>query len=123
MKIDALVDGPHDPADALMAKMEDPDGPAVYEIAEFVRKIGRQRATPNVIGQQLRILGLHPTGELTPLEALIVKSFVTTLCDLDEFDREEEARRLAAANVPPVPVPLPIEDTTFEPADVPYATW
>ncbi|MFC0809103.1 hypothetical protein ACFHWW_27295 [Ensifer sp. P24N7] len=82
-----------------------------------MREIGRDRATPAVCGQQLKILKLIDTPELSDVETLIVQTFVNVLAGIDAFEKAEVARLEAAAAKPQVRKPIPIEDTTMELVD------
>ncbi|HEU0071191.1 MAG TPA: hypothetical protein VFS04_07845 [Alphaproteobacteria bacterium] len=105
--------------DALDADMSDL---AYDDMAAFVRKIGK-RATPEVMGQQLKILGHRASAEISEPERMALSAFVTALVDLDAF-AAAEAARIAAETNPPAPAPaVPIDETTLEPVDDYFDTW
>ncbi|WP_377299640.1 hypothetical protein [Rhizobium sp. SGZ-381] len=91
-------------------------------MAACIRDIGT-RATPEVLGHQLKILGLRKSPELSRPEAIAVRAFAGVLMDLDAYVAEENAKADAAANVVEPVAPLPIEDTTMEPTTEPMETW
>lgn len=99
-----------------------PEAPFVT-MAELIRKIGA-RATPEVLVQQLIIKKHRPQGPMRRPEALAIRTFASVLMDLDAYAAElkAEAEKVTAAEAAP-PKPLPIEDTTMEPADGPLETW
>ena len=92
------------------------------DLALFIRKIGH-RATPQVLGQQLRILKYRESPNLSKSETIAVSAFAHVLMEFDEFARSEAEKIAAAANMPPQPAPLPVEETTMEPVDDPFDTW
>lgn len=92
-------------------------------IASYVRSIGRERATPAVIGQQLKILGFLKDGALSEAETLIVTTFVNVLTGIDAFDAAQAAREAAAASERAERRPVPIDETTMELVDGPLDTW
>ena len=94
--------------------LDQPD-PLAPDIVAFIRKLGRERVSADVVIEQFKILGRRGAGEIEPLERLMMKTFVTMLLDLDDFHREEAARR--ASTPPPAPFKVPIEDTTLELVD------
>lgn len=96
---------------------------ATNAIAELVRKIGRDRATPAVVGQQLKILHLIDDAELSAAEPLVVKVFIDTLAAIDAFDQAEAKRLEQLAAKPVEHPPMPIDETTLEPVDGPMETW
>ena len=96
---------------------------AANDLAAFARRIGRERATPAVAAQQLKIDGYFDQADLHPTEELIVSTFLRTLFDLDDFDQAEEARAKTAAEKPQERPPVPIEDTTMEPVADPMETF
>ncbi|MBY2992481.1 hypothetical protein HF272_13685 [Rhizobium leguminosarum] len=89
---------------------------ATNEMAAFVRNVGRDRAQPHVVRQHLMLQKHLEPGQLTPAERLLIGTFVTTLCDLDDYERAFEAAREAAKPKPEAP-PLPIEETTYRAVD------
>lgn len=111
----------------LGATRDDTQKPLMSTIAErkighFVRKIGK-RATAEVIGQQLKILGYTASAEIPPTERVALGVFAQVLLDLDAF-AAAEAARIAAEENPPAPAPaVPIDETTLEPVDDYFATW
>lgn len=90
---------------------------ATNAIAALVRSIGKDRATPAVCGQQLKILGLLDDPELSDVEALIVQTFVNVLAGIDAYEAREVARLETARAEPEARKPIPIEDTTMELVD------
>ncbi|RVK75441.1 hypothetical protein CN154_15165 [Sinorhizobium meliloti] len=82
-----------------------------------MRKIGKQRATPAVCAQQLKILKLIDDPELSDVETLIVGTFIDVLAGIEAFERAEVARLAAAAGVPEERKPIPIDETTMELVD------
>lgn len=96
---------------------------AVFDdMAVFVRQIG-ERATPDVLAQQLVIKKHRASAEISEPERIGFTAFAGVLLALDRFVAGEFARisRLhAAAETRP---PVPIEDTTMELVDAPMATW
>lgn len=96
---------------------------ATNALAELVRKIGKERATPAVCGQQLKILGLLDHPELSEAEALIVETFINIVAGIDAYDKAAAERRAAADRQPEERKPIPIEDTTMETVDDAMATW
>ncbi len=105
--------------DALDADMSDL---AYDDMAAFVRKIGK-RATPEVMGQQLKILGHRASAEISEPERMALSAFVTALVDLDAFAAAEAARIAAEKNPPAPALSLPIDETTLEPVDDYFSTW
>lgn len=102
-----------------------PEPAAPRVMAELLRKIGSDRATPAVLAQQLKIerVFMANDSEFEQVEELVVKIFADTLTAIDAFDRSieaiwEESRRNSA-----VPRPVPIDETTMELVDGPLATW
>lgn len=86
---------------------------ATNAIADLVRRIGKERATPAVCGQQLKILKLIDDPELSDVETLIVVTFIDVLTGIEAFERAEVAR-LTAVEVEPVKrKPIPIDETTM----------
>jgi len=96
---------------------------AVFDdMAAFVRQIG-ERATPDVLAQQLVIKKHRPSPEISEPERIAFTAFAGVLLALDRFVAGEFARidqEKAAADPPPA---VPIEDTTMELVDAPLATW
>jgi len=92
-------------------------------MAELVRKIGKERATPEVCAQQLKILGMLDHPELSEAETLIVQTFVNIVAGVDAYDKAVAERRAAADRQPEERKPIPIEDTTMETVDDAMATW
>jgi hypothetical protein len=92
-------------------------------IADFVRKIGRKRATAAVVAQQLKILGVLDPPSLSDAEELVVSVFIDVLTSIDIFDRGRK-ERAAKENAPAEKRrPVPIDETTMELVDSPMATW
>lgn len=126
------LDGRYELADeqlARLAVLTGGDGPGVPGshapdvMAKLLREIGRDRATPSVLGQQLKLARLLDKGELEPFEELLITIFANTLAAIDAFEKSiealwEESRRNSA-----VPQPVPIDETTMELVDGPLATW
>ncbi|MCJ7993232.1 hypothetical protein J5N58_01295 [Rhizobium cremeum] len=96
----------------------------MMDMAAFVRKIG-ERATADVMGQQLRILKHRESAELSRSEAVAVTAFIHVLRALDGMARDEQAAidKAEAAKARVAPEPLPIGETTMEPVDGPMDTW
>ncbi len=96
----------------------------LMDMVAFVRKIG-ERATADVMGQQLRILKHRESAELSRSEAVAVTAFIHVLRALDGLARDEQAAidRAEAARTRIAPAPLPIGETTMEPVDGPMDTW
>lgn len=92
------------------------------KIGLFVRKIGK-RATADVIGQQLKILGHTASAEISPAERVALGAFAHLLVELDAFGAAEAARIEAEKNRPAPPPKLPVEETTLEPVDDHFDTW
>ncbi len=95
---------------------------ALLDIAVFVRKIGR-RATADVIGQQLKILGHRASPDLSEPERIAFAVFAHVLVELDAFAAAEAERARKAAETPAEVPPLPVEETTLEPVDDHFDTW
>jgi hypothetical protein len=94
----------------------------VLELNDFVRRIG-ERATPEVMAQQLLIRRLRDTTELTTPQRMALEIFgiVARAFHKREDELEAElARRIRP--VEPAP-PMPIDETTLEPVDGPMETW
>ncbi|MGO8401339.1 hypothetical protein ACC783_23705 [Rhizobium ruizarguesonis] len=89
---------------------------ATSEMAAFIRNVGRDRAMPHVVRQHLVLQKHLEPGQITAAERLLIGSFVTTLCDLDDYERAFEAALEAAKPQPEAP-PLPIEETTYRAVD------
>lgn len=96
----------------------------LMDMVAFVRKIG-ERATADVVGQQLRILRHRESAELSASEAVAVSAFIDVLRALDGLARDEQAAidKAEAAKARVAPEPLPIGETTMEPVDGPMDTW
>ena len=94
--------------------LDQPD-PMAPDVVAFIRKLGRARVSADVVIEQCKILGLRGAREIEPLERLMMKSFVTTVLDLDDFHREENERRKPAPS--PTTHKVPIDDTTLELVD------
>lgn len=96
---------------------------AVYDdMAAFVRQIG-ERATPDVLAQQLVIKKHRKSAEISEPERIAFGAFSSVLLGLDRHiaqERERIAREEAVAAPRP---PVPIEETTMELVDAPMATW
>lgn len=99
------------------------DWSAPYAMARIVRNIGRDRAQPEVIGQQLKIDGILDVAELDAAETVIVNVFADTLASLDAYAKARQEARATAERQPAEPRPVPIDETTMETADDPLATW
>lgn len=95
---------------------------ATNEMAGFIRKVGRDRAMPHVVRQHLVLQKHLEADAMTPAERLLIGSFVRTLCDLDDYERDFEAAREAEKPKPEVP-PVPIEETSLEAVDGPMDTF
>lgn len=95
---------------------------AYDDIAAFVRKIGK-RATAEVIGQQLKILGHRASPDLSEPERIAFGAFAHVLVELDAFAAAEAERARKAAETPAEVQPLPVEETTLEPVDDHFDTW
>lgn len=98
----------------------------LVELAAFVRKIGRGRATPAVMAQQLVITRHREKGPLEAVETIALNAFLTVLLDLDELVTAEKAKTAKAeaeASAAAKRKPVPIEETTLEVMDDPLATW
>lgn len=91
-------------------------------VAKLIRSIGLDRATPAVIGQQLKIDGHLQTGELTPAQTLVAKVFAVVLAEVDAFEKDW-AERNKPDSEPEERRAVPIEDTNLETVDDPMATW
>lgn len=106
-------------ADALDPQMTD----AAYDdMAAYVRKIG-DRATPDVLAQQLVIRKHRASAEISSAERIAFTAFSGVLLGLDRYvasERERIARENADAEMRP---PVPIDETTMELVDAPLATW
>lgn len=96
---------------------------ATNALATMVRTIGKERATPAVAGQQLKILGFYGDPELSGIETLIIQTFINVLVGIDAYDKAEAERKAAADRQPEERKPIPIEDTTMETVDDAMATW
>lgn len=96
---------------------------AIGDLADLVRKIGVERATPDVMAQQLLILKHRSNADLSRPEAIALKIFGVVLAELDAFAAEEEAAFAAANGVAAERKPVPIEDTTMETVDSPMETY
>lgn len=96
----------------------------LMDMAAFVRKIG-ERATADVVGQQLKILKHRERPELSHSEAVAVSAFIHVLRELDGLAADEQAAidKVAAVKGRAEPEPLPIAETTMEPVDGPMDTW
>jgi len=95
---------------------------AFGDIAAFVRKIGK-RATAEVIGQQLKILGHRASPDLSEPERIAFGAFAHVLVELDAFAATEAERARKAAETPAAVAPLPVDETTLEPVDDHFDTW
>ncbi|MCF6368325.1 hypothetical protein [Rhizobium halophilum] len=96
---------------------------AVYDdMAAFVRQIG-DRATPEVLAQQLVIKKHRKAAEISEPERIAFNAFSTVLLGLDRFVARER-ERVARENAPAEKRrPVPIDETTMELVDAPMATW
>ena len=96
---------------------------AVYEdMAEFVRQIG-ERATPDVLAQQLVIKKHRAAAEISEPERIAFTAFSTVLLGLDRFVARER-ERIERKNAPKEKRrPVPIDETTLETVDGPLDTW
>lgn len=92
----------------------------IGDLVDFIRRLGRDRATPGVVIEQCKITGRRGAGEIVPIELVMMKTFITTLLDLDDFYRDEAARQAPAPA--PQPHKVPIEDTTLELVDDTFDT-
>lgn len=94
------------------------------DMAAFVRKIG-QRATTEVVGQQLRILRHRQTPDLSHSEVVAVSAFIHVLRELDGLAADEQAKidKAEALKARVEPEPLPIAETTMELVNGPMDTW
>lgn len=102
----------------------DPDTTdAVYDdMAAFVRQIG-DRATPEVLAQQLVIKKHRASAEISEPERIALQAFSSVLMGLDRFVAGERAR-IERENTPADPrPPVPIDETTMEMVDGPMDTW
>lgn len=94
-------------------------------MAAFMRKVGRARATPEVLYSQLRILGGATAEAPQPVETAALNIFADVLFALDTFGAAmvaEHERRAAAESAKPA-APLPVEETTLETVSGPFDTW
>lgn len=96
---------------------------AINAIADFIRKLGRDRATPAVVAQQMKILGHWDDGETDPVEDLVIGIFSHTLTEIDAFEKAEAARIEARMAEKPEPYKVPIDETSMEAVDDAMATW
>lgn len=96
---------------------------AVYDdMAAFVRQIG-ERATPEVLAQQLVIKKHRASAEISEPERIAFSAFSTVLLGLDRFVARER-ERIAKENAPAEKRrPVPIDETTLETVDGPMDTW
>lgn len=86
------------------------------EMAKLLRQIGRDRATPEVLMQQLKLLKHRETAAATRAELMLVRIFSTVVAELDQFEKDWAAEQEAAKPQPEAP-PLPIEETTYRAVD------
>lgn len=91
------------------------DGDAFVDAANLIRRIG-ERATPEVIAQELHLKGHRDQGALKPIETLMIGAFRSNLLMLDQFAKGEAERRAAeeAAKNRPPPHHTPVEETTLD---------
>jgi hypothetical protein len=103
------------------------DGLLSLDIAQqlypYIGRIG-ERATPDVLAQQMVILRHRETAELTWPERVTLDVFISV--SLAFLRREDEIKasmnaRMEAERAKPAPVP--IEDTTMEPVSDTLETW
>ncbi|ATN34755.1 hypothetical protein ACO34A_13190 [Rhizobium sp. ACO-34A] len=96
----------------------------LMDMAAFARRIG-ERATADVVGQQLKILKHRERADLSAPEAAGVSAFVHVLRALDGLAAAERAAidKAEALKARVEPDPLPIGETTMEPVDGPMDTW
>lgn len=91
-----------------------PHSASTNAMAELLRKIGRDRATPQVLLQQLVLLKHRHTAEATRAETLVVRIFSSIVAELDEFEREFRAEQEARSRHIEQQPPTPLEDTILE---------
>lgn len=118
--LNQVLDGACDVLGATDPLTADDINPHVFDsdivvdaLVAYVRKIGR-RATPDVLGHQLKILGHRKAPEISAPERIGLSAFVSLLLDLDELAAAERRRLDAAANPIKPAEPLPIDETTME---------
>lgn len=101
------------------------DGMAVHEAAACLREIGHARATVDVVATHLRLKGHLAEAKIDGPQRVLLEIFLFTLSALEGFARGEADRRAeseaASRRRPPAPVPL--DETTLEPVDEPFATY
>ncbi|MCJ9696908.1 hypothetical protein MOV76_35690 [Rhizobium sp. PRIMUS64] len=90
-------------------------------MAKLLREIGRDRATPEVLMQQLKLLKHRETAAATRAELALVRIFSAVVVELDQFEKDWQAEQ-EAAKPKPDPVPVPLEETTLEGVDGPMDT-
>lgn len=91
-------------------------------ISVLVRKIGRDRAMPHVVLQELVLRKHREAVEPTRAELMLARIFTTVLCELDQFEKDWQAEQ-EAAKPKPDPVPVPLDETTLEGVDGPMDTF
>jgi len=96
---------------------------AVYDdMAAFVRQIG-ERATPDVLAQQLVIKKHRKSAEISQPERIALGVFSSVLLGLDRHIAQERERIAQEEAVAAPRPPVPTEETTMELVDAPMATW
>jgi hypothetical protein len=99
----------------MMAAILKPE--AVKVATALIRKIG-DRATTEVIAQELYLNKHRESGTLDDIERLVIDLFVGNLRRMEDF--KTRMKRLydeqEAEKNKPAPRPIPIEDTMLEPA-------
>jgi len=105
-------------AHAMMSAILRPDAAKVA--TALLRQIG-ERATADVIAQELYLKGHRESGQLDPIERLVIVLFVSTLRHIEDFKltmkrlyEEQEAEKNK-----PAPRKIPLEDTMLEPSEGP----
>lgn len=90
-------------------------------ISALTRKIGRDRAMPHVVLQELVLRKHREDVPPTRAELMLARVFTTVLVELDQFEKDWAAEQ-EAAKPKPDPVPVPLEETTLEGVDGPMDT-
>lgn len=106
------------------AEVPDPGMPdaAFDDMAAYVRQIG-ERATPDVLAQQLVIKKHRASAEISEPERTALAAFSAVLLGLDRYvagERERIARENSRAEARR---PVPIDETNMELVNAPMATW
>ncbi|MGG7535340.1 hypothetical protein [Rhizobium sp. 12,4] len=91
-------------------------------ISGLVRKIGRDRAMPHVVLQELVLRKHREDVPPTRAELMLARIFTTVLVELDQFEKDWQAD-LEAAKPKPAPEPVPLDETTLEGVDGPMDTY